>query len=133
MQIKIKKKKKRYLVMEYLNCGNLDQLMQRNNGMGLPIKQVQSLFRDLLNGLKYLKEKRIIHGDIKPENLLLTSDGRLVISDFGVSRMVIFLLIYNNNNYYYYYYYYYYFFFFLIIFFIFFYYYFNKSFFIILF
>ena len=74
--------------MQYIPCGNLDQLIFRTNGSGLPLKQVRTLFNDLLEGLQYLRDSNIVHGDIKPENLLLSKDGHLVISDFGVSWIV---------------------------------------------
>merc|ERR1719204_1978799 len=44
--------------------------------------------RHMILGLDYLHANDIIHGDIKPENLLLTSQGQLKIADFGVSFML---------------------------------------------
>ena len=42
----------------------------------------------LQQGLDYLHEKSIVHGDLKPDNMLLASDGRVKISDFGSARLV---------------------------------------------
>ncbi len=44
-------------------------------------------FRDLILGIEYLHAQGVVHRDIKPDNLLLTEDDVLKISDFGVSEM----------------------------------------------
>lgn len=44
-------------------------------------------FRDLILGIEYLHAQGVVHRDIKPDNLLLTDDDILKISDFGVSEM----------------------------------------------
>ncbi|KAJ3127502.1 Calcium/calmodulin-dependent protein kinase kinase 1 [Nowakowskiella sp. JEL0407] len=44
-------------------------------------------FRDITIGLEYLHECKIIHRDMKPENLLITFDNRIQIADFGISNM----------------------------------------------
>ena len=46
---------------------------------------IRKYIRDIMLGLDYLHANDIIHGDIKPENLLLTKDHHLKIADFGVS------------------------------------------------
>ena len=46
-----------------------------------------SYFSQLIDGLEYLHSKGIVHKDIKPGNLLLTLDGTLKISDFGVAEV----------------------------------------------
>ncbi|MCJ1270423.1 hypothetical protein MMC22_010320 [Lobaria immixta] len=53
----------------------------------LTISQALDAFRDTVLGLEYLHYQGIIHRDIKPANLLLTSDHRVKISDFGVSYL----------------------------------------------
>ena len=42
---------------------------------------------DVLSGLKYAHEKGIIHGDIKPSNILLDENGRAKISDWGIAKI----------------------------------------------
>lgn len=49
------------------------------------IEQARSTFRDTVLGLEYLHYQGVVHRDIKPANLLQTRDGRIKISDFGVS------------------------------------------------
>lgn len=45
-----------------------------------------SFLKQVLDGLTYLKESRIVHGDIKPSNLLLSSTGFVKICDFGIAK-----------------------------------------------
>eukprot|EP00924_Labyrinthula_sp_SR-Ha-C_P014851 snap_masked-scaffold_9-processed-gene-0.8-mRNA-1 protein AED:0.40 eAED:0.40 QI:0/-1/0/1/-1/1/1/0/300 len=54
--------------------------------VGLPPNLVQSLARQLFKGLAHVHENKIMHRDLKPQNLLLNSDGVLKIADFGLSR-----------------------------------------------
>ena len=49
------------------------------------LEQARSTFRDTVLGLEYLHYQGVVHRDIKPANLLQTRDGRVKISDFGVS------------------------------------------------
>lgn len=53
----------------------------------LTVDEARSAFRDAVLGLEYLHYQGIIHRDIKPANLLMTSDHRVKISDFGVSYL----------------------------------------------
>ena len=79
-----------YIVIEYINGGSLEDLLMKNINQQKRIdeKTLWDLLIQSLSGLLYLHEKRkIIHRDIKPDNLLLDSEGHLKISDFGVSAI----------------------------------------------
>ena len=79
-----------YIVIEYINGGSLEDLLVKNINQQKKIdeKTLWDLLIQSLSGLLYLHEKRkIIHRDIKPDNLLLDSEGHLKISDFGVSAI----------------------------------------------
>ena len=79
-----------YIVIEYINGGSLEDLLMKNikQQKSIDEKTLWDLLIQSLSGLLYLHEKRkIIHRDIKPDNLLLDSEGHLKISDFGVSAI----------------------------------------------
>ena len=49
--------------------------------------QLQILMADVADGLQYAHLMQVVHRDIKPSNLLLSRDGRIYISDFGLARL----------------------------------------------
>lgn len=71
--------------MEYVPNGTLASQIEK----GLTETQIWKYFWDLIFGLEYMHQvAKIIHWDIKPENLLLDKEDKLKISDFGVSTIV---------------------------------------------
>ena len=79
-----------YIVTEYINGGSLEDLLKKNIQQNKLIdeRKLWDLLVQSLSGLVYLHEnKKIIHRDIKPDNILLDLDGNLKISDFGVSAI----------------------------------------------
>ncbi|KAI9005686.1 kinase-like domain-containing protein, partial [Hyaloraphidium curvatum] len=74
--------------LPYFRGGNLEQWL-RTNRVGTRDRAVaQRIMNDVLKGLKHLHEKDFVHGDIKPSNILLSQDGRAVLSDFDGIRDV---------------------------------------------
>ena len=50
--------------------------------------EVWHIFRQVVSGIRYLHFQNVVHGDIKPQNLLLGEDGVVKIADFGISQML---------------------------------------------
>ncbi|CAK7327103.1 unnamed protein product [Dovyalis caffra] len=75
------------VVVEYLPGGTLKQYLIRNGRKKLAFKVVIQLALDLARGLSYLHSKKIVHRDVKTENMLLDSHRTLKIADFGVARI----------------------------------------------
>ena len=83
------------IVLEYIPNGNLNNYMKKykskfsNKNEYIPIKEdfIIKIFKQILNGLKYLHSKSIIHRDIKPDNILLDQNINAKISDFGLSAL----------------------------------------------
>jgi len=73
-----------FLATEYVDGETLLARLRRTRP--LPLDEALGIAADLLRGLAYAHSKGIIHRDIKPANILLTSDGRAKIADFGVAR-----------------------------------------------
>ncbi|KAH7440414.1 hypothetical protein KP509_04G106000 [Ceratopteris richardii] len=74
-----------YMVLEYVEGGGIFRESGPPGGIGQATAQLY--FRDTVEGLVYLHKKNVVHGDIKPENLLVTSEGRIKIGDFSISQM----------------------------------------------
>lgn len=77
-----------YYVVEYINGISLDKLAAQHAELGKPIPQ-SSLFGlmvRLLDALYYLHSRKLLHRDIKPDNILITRNGLPVIIDFGAAR-----------------------------------------------
>jgi protein-serine/threonine kinase len=75
-------------VMEYCSEGDLFTLVQKGHLKGEDKKKDrQCLFKQLVQGVSYLHANGIAHRDLKLENLLITKDSKLKITDFGVSEV----------------------------------------------
>jgi serine/threonine protein kinase len=74
-----------YLVLEYMSGGDLQTLVRKT---GVSLSQAMSYIEQICSGLGHAHQRAIIHRDIKPQNLLLSSDLSTVkIADFGVARV----------------------------------------------
>ncbi|CAJ0918080.1 unnamed protein product [Ranitomeya imitator] len=76
---------KLYLVFEFLNQ-DLKKFMDSSNITGIPLALVKSYMFQLLQGLAFCHSHRILHRDLKPQNLLINSDGAIKLADFGLAR-----------------------------------------------
>ncbi|XP_065863256.1 serine/threonine-protein kinase 52-like [Euphorbia lathyris] len=75
------------VVVEYLAGGTLKNFLIRNRRKKLAYKAVIEIALDLSRGLSYLHSKKIVHRDVKTENMLLDTRRTLKIADFGVARV----------------------------------------------
>ena len=73
-----------YIAMEYLDGRTLKELLVRNGPTPVPI--AIDYARQILGALSFAHRNGIVHRDIKPHNIIVGSDGRLKVTDFGIAR-----------------------------------------------
>ena len=73
-----------YLIMNYAPNGTLRD--RHPKGSQLPLETVLSYLQPLTSALQYAQDQRVVHRDVKPENVLLGHQGEVLLSDFGIAR-----------------------------------------------
>lgn len=73
-----------YLVMEFIEGTPLDRLLEKGT---LPLPRACAWAAHAAEALAAAHARGVIHGDVKPANILITSDGRVKLMDFGMARV----------------------------------------------
>jgi predicted Ser/Thr protein kinase len=74
-----------YYAMEYVEGQSLEEILLEQNR--LPWKEVLAIALQICPALKHVHDHGVIHRDIKPPNILLTADGRVKLTDFGIAKV----------------------------------------------
>jgi eukaryotic-like serine/threonine-protein kinase len=75
-----------FLTMEYVDGASLSTIIQSRGA--LPPAATVSIGRQLVRALSVMHADGVVHGDVKPANLLIGPNGVLKVSDFGIARVV---------------------------------------------
>ncbi len=74
-----------FIAMEYIEGKNLKQILGEKTKF--PADQVSEIVADVAEALDYAHRKGIIHRDVKPANIIITTDGKVKITDFGIAKI----------------------------------------------
>ncbi|MDX6616228.1 MAG: eukaryotic-like serine/threonine-protein kinase [Solirubrobacterales bacterium] len=73
-----------YIVFEYVDGETLKQLIQRDGPLG--VDEAVAYAIEIGRGLQAAHARRLVHRDIKPQNVLIDTEGRAKVADFGIAR-----------------------------------------------
>jgi serine/threonine-protein kinase len=73
-----------YLVMEYVQGQSLEKLLEKGS---IPFPRACAWVAEVATALAIAHRKGVIHGDVKPANILITDDDRVKLTDFGMARL----------------------------------------------
>ncbi|CAB1352612.1 unnamed protein product [Coregonus sp. 'balchen'] len=77
-----------WLVMEFCGAGSVTDLVKNTKGNSLKEDWIAYICREILRGLSHLHQHKVIHRDIKGQNVLLTENAEVKLVDFGVSAQL---------------------------------------------
>lgn len=79
-----------FMVMEYIDGVNLHAKLVEvgNRGERLPIKLIGSIINDIASALDYAHSKDMLHRDIKPSNIMIDSEDKAYLTDFGIAKLL---------------------------------------------
>ncbi|XP_062343645.1 serine/threonine-protein kinase Nek5 [Cinclus cinclus] len=85
----LQEKNKLYIVMEYCDGGDLMKRINMQHGVLFDEDQILSWFVQISLGLKHIHDKKILHRDVKAQNVLLSNNGKVAkLGDFGIARQL---------------------------------------------
>jgi eukaryotic-like serine/threonine-protein kinase len=76
-----------YVLMEYLEGKSLDALLDEEFGRGMSFSHAWPIIEDVGAALANAHDHNVIHSDLKPANVFLTTSGRTKLLDFGIARV----------------------------------------------
>jgi serine/threonine-protein kinase len=76
-----------YVLMEYLEGKPLNALLDEEFGRGMPFSRAWPIIEDACAALGYAHDHSVIHSDLKPANIFVTTSGRTKLLDFGIARV----------------------------------------------
>lgn len=85
-----------YIVMEFIDGKTLKELIKEKGR--LSIEESIDFAIKIAEALKHAHENHIVHRDIKPHNILVTEDGRVKVTDFGIARAATSSTVTNTSN-----------------------------------
>jgi formylglycine-generating enzyme required for sulfatase activity len=77
-----------FMTMEYLSGESLKRRLATTEHKGLPARDATDIVKSIASGLAFAHRNGIIHGDLKPGNVLVTDSGAVKIIDFGIARLM---------------------------------------------
>ncbi|NXI99034.1 NEK5 kinase, partial [Psophia crepitans] len=85
----LQEKSKLYIVMEYCDGGDLMKRIKMQHGVLFDEDQILSWFVQISLGLKHIHDKKILHRDVKAQNIFLSNNGKVAkLGDFGIARQL---------------------------------------------
>ncbi|XP_025023462.1 serine/threonine-protein kinase Nek1 isoform X5 [Python bivittatus] len=77
-----------YIVMDYCEGGDLFKKINAQKGIFFSEDQIMDWFVQICLALKHVHDRKILHRDIKSQNIFLTKDGTIQLGDFGIARVL---------------------------------------------
>merc|ERR1719421_455245 len=82
------KRKKLCIVMDFADGGDLHQWMKSRNGELVPEETLFDFFVQICEALHHVHSQKVLHRDLKSQNIFLMQTGRVLLGDFGISRIL---------------------------------------------
>lgn len=77
-----------FLTMELLEGVSLERTIRDNGSAGAPLDRILPVIEQIVSALQFAHDEGIVHSDLKPANIIVLTNGRVKVIDFGIARAV---------------------------------------------